>query len=223
MACTARGSHTVAMRLSGSSQAYAAGLLLGASLIVAIGAQNAFVLRQGLTRLHVPLVVSVCVLLDVALMTAGVSGVGASLGHDPRALQGLALAGAGFLGWYGFGAARRAWSGISLLAASKSAAPSARRALLQTLAVSLLNPHVYLDTVLLVGSVGAQQPSALRADFLAGACTASLGWFTSLGFGARIMAPVFARPAAWRVLDALVALTMWSIALILLGSAARHL
>ena len=199
-----------------SSAAYATGLLLGASLIVAIGAQNAFVLRQGLSRLHVPLVVTVCVLLDVVLMTIGVSGLAVSIGRDRLALEALASGGACFLGWYGFGAACRAWSGESLHTASSVAVQSARGALAQTLAVSLLNPHVYLDTVLLIGSVGAQQPSALRPMFLAGACTASLGWFTSLGFGARIMAPVFARPAAWRVLDALVALTMWTIALLLL-------
>jgi len=182
---------------------------------VAIGAQNAFVLRQGLTGLHVALVVTVCVLLDVALMTAGVGGVAGSLGRRPWALEMLALAGACFLGWYGFGAARRAWSGVSHLSASSGAARSARSALLQTLAVSLLNPHVYLDTVLLVGSVGAQQPSGLRPAFVAGACTASIGWFASLGFGARMMAPVFARPAAWRALDALVALIMWTVAMTL--------
>jgi len=203
------------MRLAGSPEAYLTGLFLGLSLIVAIGAQNAFVLRQGLTGLHVALVVTVCVLLDVALMTAGVGGVAGSLGRRPWALEMLALAGACFLGWYGFGAARRAWSGVSHLSASSGAARSARNALLQTLAVSLLNPHVYLDTVLLVGSVGAQQPSGLRPAFVAGACTASIGWFASLGFGARMMAPVFARPAAWRALDALVALIMWTVAMTL--------
>jgi L-lysine exporter family protein LysE/ArgO len=203
------------MRLTGVPEAYLAGLFISFSLMVAIGAQNAFVLRQGITGVHVALVVTVCVLLDVILMAAGVGGVAASLAHRPWALEVLALAGACFLGWYGFGAARRAWSGVSLLSASGGAAQSARRALLQTLAVSLLNPHVYLDTVLLVGSVGAQQPSGLRPAFLAGACTASLGWFTSLGFGARMMAPVFARPAAWRALDALVALIMWTVAMTL--------
>lgn len=201
---------------SGFTAAYATGLFLGASLIVAIGAQNAFVLRQGLSRMHVPLVVAVCALLDVLLMSAGVSGVAASIGHDRWALKALALAGVCFLAWYGLGAARRAWSGESLHAACGGPVQSARGALAQTLAVSLLNPHVYLDTLLLVGSVGAQQPGALRPAFLAGAWTASVGWFVGLGFGARIMAPVFARPAAWRALDALVALTMWAIALMLL-------
>ena len=201
---------------TGSLQAYATGLSLGLSLIVAIGAQNAFVLRQGLSGAHVALVVGVCVLLDVALMSAGVGGVSTVLNRSPWTLDAVALAGAGFLGWYGFGAAQRAWRGESLVAASSATAGSARRVLAQTLAVSLLNPHVYLDTVLLVGTVGAQQPHGLRLAFLAGACSASLGWFVSLGFGARMMAPVFARPAAWRALDALVALVMWTLATALL-------
>jgi L-lysine exporter family protein LysE/ArgO len=196
--------------------AYLTGLVLGASLIIAIGAQNAFVLRQGLLRAHVVLVVVLCVLIDVMLTTVGVGGLSASLGRNPTALDALALAGAGFLGWYGLGAARRALSRQSLAVAGAGSAQSARRVLLQTLAVSLLNPHVYLDTVLLIGSVGVQQPAALRPAFLAGVWTASAGWFASLGFGSRLLAPVFARPIAWRLLDAVVALVMWSIALTLL-------
>ncbi|HEU5442883.1 MAG TPA: LysE/ArgO family amino acid transporter [Steroidobacteraceae bacterium] len=204
-----------------SPSAYLTGLVLGASLIIAIGAQNAFVLRQGLQRAHVCLVVLVCVLIDVVLTTAGVGGLSASLGRNPRALAGLAAAGACFLGWYGLGAARRACSSQSLSAARAGGPRSARGVLLQTLAVSLLNPHVYLDTVLLIGSVGVQQPVTLRPAFLAGVWTASLGWFTSLGFGSRLLAPVFARPLAWRVLDGLVALLMWGIALTLLWSTFR--
>lgn len=204
-----------------SPSAYLTGLVLGASLIIAIGAQNAFVLRQGLQRAHVALVVLVCVLIDVVLTSVGVGGLSASLGRSPMALGGLAVAGACFLGWYGFGAARRACSSQSLSAARAAGSRSARGVLLQTLAVSLLNPHVYLDTVLLIGSVGVQQPVALRPAFLAGVWTASLGWFTSLGFGSRLLAPVFARPLAWRVLDGLVALLMWGIALTLLWSTFR--
>ncbi|MGH8299476.1 MAG: LysE/ArgO family amino acid transporter [Steroidobacteraceae bacterium] len=204
-----------------SPGAYATGLVLGASLIIAIGAQNAFVLRQGLVRAHVALVVALCILIDVVLTTIGVGGLSASLGRDPLALGGLAAAGACFLGWYGLGAARRACSSQSLSAASAGGAQSARGALLQTLAVSLLNPHVYLDTVLLIGSVGVQQPASLRPAFLAGVWTASAGWFASLGFGSRLLAPVFARPIAWRLLDALVALVMWGIALTLLWKTFR--
>jgi L-lysine exporter family protein LysE/ArgO len=196
--------------------AYLTGLILGASLIIAIGAQNAFVLRQGLLRAHVALVVVLCILIDVALTTIGVGGLSASLGRNPQALAALAVAGACFLGCYGLGAARRAYATQALAAAPVRSAQSARSVLLQTLAVSLLNPHVYLDTVMLIGSVGVQQPAPLRPAFLAGVWTASLGWFASLGFGSRLLAPVFARPIAWRILDALVAIVMWGIALTLL-------
>lgn len=199
-----------------TSSAYVTGLVLGASLIIAIGAQNAFVLRQGLLRAHVALVVALCILIDVILTTVGVGGLAASLGRSLLALDGLAVGGACFLGWYGLGAARRACSSQSLAAAPAGNAQSARRVLLQTLAVSLLNPHVYLDTVLLIGSVGVQQPAPLRPAFLAGVWTASVGWFASLGFGSRLLGPVFARPIAWRLLDALVAAVMWGIALTLL-------
>lgn len=204
-----------------SPSAYLTGLFLGGSLIIAIGAQNAFVLRQGLLRVHVALVVVLCVLIDVVLTTLGVRGLSASLGRNPLALDGLAVAGACFLGWYGFGAARRACSSQSLAAAPADGAKSARSVLLQTLAVSLLNPHVYLDTVLLIGSVGVQQPVPLRPAFLAGVWTASFGWFTGLGFGSRLLAPVFARPMAWRLLDALIAVVMWGIALTLLWTTFR--
>jgi L-lysine exporter family protein LysE/ArgO len=199
-----------------SSGAYLTGLALGASLIIAIGAQNAFVLRQGLLRAHVALVVVLCILIDVGLTAIGVGGLSAALGRNPLTLDALAVAGACFLGWYGLGAARRAVSSQSLSATAAGGARSARRVVLQTLAVSLLNPHVYLDTVLLIGSVGVQQPAPLRPAFLAGVWTASLGWFTGLGFGSRLLAPVFARPTAWRLLDALVAAVMWGIALTLL-------
>lgn len=198
-----------------SPNAYVTGFVLGGSLIIAIGAQNAFVLRQGLLRVHVALVVIVCILIDVVLTTVGVDGLSASLGRNPWATEGLAIAGACFLGWYGFGAARRACSRQSLSAAPGGGAQSARGVLLQTLAVSLLNPHVYLDTVLLIGSVGVQQTPALRPAFLAGVWTASCGWFASLGFGSRLLAPIFARPIAWRLLDGLVAIVMWSIAVTL--------
>lgn len=201
--------------------AYVTGLVLGGSLIIAIGAQNAFVLRQGLLRAHVVVVVVLCILIDVILTTLGVGGLSASLGSEPLALAGLAVGGACFLGWYGLGAARRACSRQSLSAASTGGGQSARGVLLQTLAVSLLNPHVYLDTVLLIGSVGVQQPAPLRPEFLAGVWTASVGWFASLGFGSRLLAPIFARPIAWRILDALVAVVMWSIALTLLWTTFR--
>jgi L-lysine exporter family protein LysE/ArgO len=204
-----------------TASSFLAGFGLSLSLIVAIGAQNAFVLRQGLRREHVGAVVAVCAALDLALMVIGVSGVAAALGRHPAALVALAVAGAAFLAFYGVQALRRALRPLALTAASDAdAAPTLRRILAQTLAITLLNPHVYLDTVLLVGAVGAQQPAALRPHFLAGSGLASGLWFASLGFGARLLAPVFARPTAWRVLDAVVALTMFVLAAMLLRSAA---
>ena len=197
-----------------------AGFGLSLSLIVAIGAQNAFVLRQGLRREHVGAVVLLCALLDVALMTVGVSGVAAALGRHRAALDALALAGAAFLAWYGVQAARRALRPHAMAAAADQAtALPLRPVLLQTLAITLLNPHVYLDTVLLVGAVGAQQPAPLRPVFLAGAGLASALWFAALGYGARLLAPLFARPAAWRVLDAMVAATMFVLAAMLVRMA----
>jgi L-lysine exporter family protein LysE/ArgO len=192
--------------------AFATGLALGGSLIIAIGAQNAFVLRQGLRREHVAAVVAVCALLDIVLMSAGVGGLGALVGAHPRWLDVAALAGAAVLVAYGVAAFRRAARPQTLQAQANGSAQPLRRVLLQVLGISLLNPHVYLDTVVLVGAIGARQPAAGQLPFLLGACTASVLWFTTLGFGARALSPLFARPGAWRVLDVIVALTMWGIA-----------
>lgn len=187
--------------------AAASGLALGASLIVAVGAQNTFVLRQGLRREHVGPVVALCIAMDGVLTSLGVAGLAASLGMHPRLLDALALLGAAFLLAYGAKAARRALS-AQAIDPSGAGAGSRRAALLQALACTLLNPHVYLDTVLLVGAVGAHQPAPLRPAFVAGAVSASVLWFVSLGYGARLLAPLFARPMAWRWLDGTVALTM---------------
>ncbi|MFA9439637.1 LysE/ArgO family amino acid transporter [Uliginosibacterium sp. sgz301328] len=188
------------------------GLALGFGLIVAIGAQNAFVLRQGLRREHVGSVVLFCAMADVVLISAGVMGMAQALGDRPHVARGLALFGAGFLAWYGWQALCRARQSHGLHAAQSGAGLSRGAALAQAAAFTLLNPHVYLDTVLLVGSIGAQHPAPLRAWFVFGATTASICWFTMLGFGARWLAPLFARPNAWRVLDALIGLTMWVLA-----------
>ena len=192
--------------------AFATGFALGGSLIVAIGAQNAFVLRQGLRREHVAAVVAVCALLDIVLMSAGVGGLGALVGAHPGWLDAAALAGAVVLVAYGVAAFRRAARPQTLQAQASGTAQPLRRVLLQVLGISLLNPHVYLDTVVLVGAIGARQPAAGQLPFLLGACTASVLWFTTLGFGARALSPLFARPGAWRVLDVIVGLTMWGIA-----------
>lgn len=187
-----------------------AGFMLAAGLIVAIGAQNAFVLRQGLVREHVGAIVLFCALADALLMALGVLGAGQALAAAPQLAALLAGGGALFLCAYGLRALARAWRPGRLEAArADGRSGSSRGAVLaQVAAFTLLNPHVYLDTVLLVGAVGAQQPPALRAAFLAGACSASAVWFALLGYGARRLAPWFARPAAWRALDAAVGFTM---------------
>lgn len=195
------------------------GLFLSLGLIVAIGAQNAFVLRQGLRREHVGSVVLFCALADAVLIAAGVLGMAQALGERPLLARALALAGAAFLAAYGWQALRRARQPQRLQAAKGGAGLRRGAALAQAAAFTLLNPHVYLDTVLLVGSIGAQQPSHVRAWFVAGACTASLFWFSLLGFGARWLAPWFARPRAWQLLDGLIGLTMGVLAILLVRHA----
>ena len=191
------------------------GMVLSLSLIVAIGAQNAFVLRQGLRREHVGIVVAFCAVADALLITAGVLGMAQALGDRPELAKALALGGAAFLALYGWRALQRARQANALDVNSMGQGLSRGAALAQAAAFTLLNPHVYLDTVLLVGSIGAQQPAPLQGWFAAGASAASLLWFSALGFGARWLAPWFARPRAWQVLDALIGLTMWVLSLLL--------
>ena len=188
------------------------GLLLGASLIMAIGAQNTFVLRQGIRREHVGAVVAVCALLDIALMSAGVMGLGALVTAQPRLLTAAALGGAALLAWYGLMALRRALHPGALQAAGQGPPLPMGRVVAQALSISLLNPHVYLDTVVLVGAVGARQPAGTQGAFLLGSSLASVLWFALLGYGGRALAPLFTRPMAWRLLDFFVALTMFTIA-----------
>ena len=197
---------------------FAQGLALGFGLIVAIGAQNAFVLRQGLRREHVGSVVLFCAVADAVLIAAGVLGMAQALGQSPGLARALALAGAAFLAVYGGRALQRARQAHRLEASAAGSSLSRTAALAQAAAFTLLNPHVYLDTVLLVGSIGAQQPAALRGWFIAGAAGASLVWFSLLGFGARWMAPWFARPRAWQLLDALIGVTMF----VLSGMLVQH-
>lgn len=194
---------------------FAQGLFLSLGLIVAIGAQNAFVLRQGLRREHVGSVVAFCAVADAVLITAGVFGMAQALGDRPMLARGLALGGAAFLAVYGWRALQRARQISALDVTASGQTLSRGAALAQAAAFTLLNPHVYLDTVLLVGSIGAQQPASLQAWFAAGASAASLLWFSALGFGARWLAPWFARPRAWQLLDALIGLTMWVLSALL--------
>lgn len=208
-----------------------AGLAAGLSLIVAIGAQNAFVLRQGLRREHVLPVVLVCALSDLVLIAAGTAGLGALVTGAPALLAVVRWGGAAFLLTLAALAARRALRPDSLDPASGVGATSARSAVGTSLALTWLNPHVYLDTVLLLGSLAAGYaaahaggadapgPDVARWLFGAGAMVASIVWFTALGFGARLLAPIFARPVAWRVLDGAIAVVMAAIGVsLLLGS-----
>ena len=185
-----------------------AGLLTGLSLIVAIGAQNAYLLRQGLRRSHVGPVVAVCALSDFILIVAGVSGIGVIVTHAGWALVVVRWLGAAFLTWYGLSSAWRARRPAAGLAASRPGqAGSAGSVVRRAVALTWLNPHVYLDTVLLLGSVAAGYGTH-RWLFAVGAGAASVLWFSGLGFGARFARPVFARPAAWRLLDSAIAVIM---------------
>ncbi len=187
------------------------GLVTGLSLIIAIGAQNAYVLRQGLAREHVGGVVLVCTLSDVALIVAGVAGIGTIVEEAPRALTVVRWLGVAFLGWYGVSSLLRARRTESLRVTG-GGTTSRRAALGRAVALTWLNPHVYLDTVLLLGSVANHQGSSGRWWFALGACVASALWFTGLGYGARLASRVLASPRAWQVLDVVIGVLMLVIA-----------
>ncbi|MFC7548271.1 LysE/ArgO family amino acid transporter [Plantactinospora sp. GCM10030261] len=190
-----------------------AGFSVTLALIVAIGAQNAFVLRQGLRREHVLPVVLTCAVSDALLISVGIAGLGALVTERPTAMLAVRWLGAAFLAGYAVLAARRALRPTSLVPADRP--PAALRATLLTcLAFTYLNPHVYLDTVLLIGSVAQRHP--YRWLFGVGSALASAVWFTALGVGAHRLAPVLARPAAWRVLDGVIAVLMAALAVSLL-------
>ena len=215
----ARRDMTLTDAISLAFPVFVQGLALSLGLIVAIGAQNAFVLRQGLRREHVGSVVLFCAVADAVLIAAGVLGMAQALGQSPVLARALALAGALFLAVYGAQALRRARHSHRLEAAEGGEGLRRGAAVAQAAAFTLLNPHVYLDTVLLVGSIGAQQPAALRGWFIAGASSASLFWFALLGFGARWLAPWFGRPRAWQVLDGLIGVTMFVLSALLVRHA----
>lgn len=202
---------------------YFQGLALSFGLIVAIGAQNAFVLRQGLRREHVASVVLFCGMTDALLILAGVFGMAQAIGNHPELARALALAGAVFLAWYGWQAWQRMRQQENLQAAQGGGGLGRGAVVAQAAAFTLLNPHVYLDTVLLVGSMGAQQAAPLQGWFVAGASTASIIWFSLLGFGARWLAPWFAKPRAWQVLDGLIGVTMWVLSALMVRHAVTGL
>ncbi|MDF1707413.1 MAG: LysE/ArgO family amino acid transporter [Paracoccaceae bacterium] len=198
-------------------QTMSAGFGLGLSLILAIGAQNAFVLRQGLRRSHVFAVCLTCALSDAALIAAGVAGFGSLAEAAPWIEPVMRWGGALFLIVYGARALLSAWRGGAVLMVEGGAVEALGPVLVTCLALTWLNPHVYLDTVVLLGSVAAQYED--RVSFAIGAMTASFVFFFTLGYGARRLAPLFARPQAWRVLDLCVGLLMWAIAAALIRGA----
>ncbi len=203
------------------SSAALQGFGLGGGLIVAIGAQNAFVLRQGIERRHVFATAAICTLCDMTLILLGVGGMGSLVARQPALAAAASWGGAAFLLLYGIRSFRAAWKPGVLSPENAADPPSLRSTLWAALGFSLLNPHVYLDTVVLIGSVGARFAAEQRAGFAAGAMMASTTWFFGLAYGAVQLAPLFRRPAAWRVLDVAVGCTMWVIAATLIQDALR--
>jgi L-lysine exporter family protein LysE/ArgO len=191
--------------------AWLAGFALSFSLILAIGAQNAFVLRQGLRRAHVGAVVAICCLSEAVLIFAGVAGFGALSAMAPWVIEAMRWGGAAFLVVYGLRSLRAAWTAGGALDAGGAALGSLKSAIGTALLLTWANPHVYLDTVGLIGAVAATYGPG-RWLFGSGALSASVLFFVLLGYGARALAPVFARPGAWRILDGVVGLTMLALA-----------
>lgn len=188
------------------------GLGSGLSLIIAIGAQNAFVLRQGIRREHVLPVVLICGLTDALLETLGVAGIGLVIERAPVLLEVVRWGGVAFLVWYAWTAARRAARPEVLVAAEGGESRSLKSVVLACLAITYLNPHVYLDTMVLMGSIGNAQGDPGRWWFAAGGAIASIAWFFVLGYGARALTRFFATPRSWQILDGVVAVIMLVIA-----------
>ncbi len=190
------------------------GLATGLALIVAIGSQNAYVLRQGILREHVWPIVAFCALSDALLILAGIGGAGVVIRGNETLLLMTRYGGALFLASYGALAAHRAWRG-SQMQLDQGSGATLTVALTACFGFTFLNPHVYLDTVVLLGSIANQRQGNGAWVFGAGACTGSVVWFSALGFGARFLAPLFQTTTAWRVLDSVIALTMWALAVTL--------
>jgi L-lysine exporter family protein LysE/ArgO len=197
-----------------SWQSFPTGFVASAALVAAIGAQNAYVLRLGLRRLHVAPVVVLCIASDALLIAAGVLGMGTLVASFPSFLSVARWAGVAFLVAYGLFALRRAVAaGGGTLGGEGGRTTPLARTLGTVLALTFLNPHVYLDTVVLLGALGSAEPTGGRLPFVLGATAASAVWFLSLGFGARRLSPLFARRHAWRILDAGVGVLMLALAL----------
>jgi len=199
-----------------SHQVFLQGLGLGASLIMAIGAQNAHVLRTAVRGRHVAATVAACIVIDVALIALGMSGLGALIEASPALLAVARYGGAAFLLWYGLRCWKSSLRGGAAIALDADArAQTLGAALATVIALSLLNPHVYLDTVVLLGAVGSSLAEGSRGSFALGAMSASVLWFTALGLGARRCAPLLARPNVWRVIEALTGTMMLVLAVML--------
>lgn len=192
--------------------AFFSGLTTGLGLIVAIGAQNAFVLRQGLLRKHVLLVVAICAFSDILLITCGVSGIGILIKEFPQTLEFFRYFGAIFLFSYGVMALRRALFGQPVPDCLRKTRTKRQTSSIVVSGIYFLNPHVYLDTMILIGSIASTFPRNLSWIFACGAGTASILWFSALGFGATLLTPLFKKPVSWRILDFLIAGTMFVIA-----------
>lgn len=192
---------------------FAAGFFLGLSLIVAIGAQNAFILRQGLLKRHVLILCSICALSDAGLILAGVLGLGALVEQFPQLISFVTIGGAVFLFTYGFLAARRALRPSAMEGTELADTQPLKAAVLTVFAFTFLNPHVYLDTFILVGGISTGYQGASLVAFTIGAMSASCVWFFTLGYGAQLLTPLFQKPKAWQILDGLIALIMFAIGL----------
>lgn len=188
----------------------------GGGLIVAIGAQNAFVLSQGVRQRYFIIIPLICAVCDALLISLGVTGVGTVIASSKNLSLIAGIGGAVFLFFYGIGSFRSAIRGGSL-SANQRAESSLKAVVLTTLGVTLLNPHVYIDTILLLGSISSQFEHPGPLFFGAGAAVASFVWFFSLSLGGRLLAPLFKKESAWKVLDTLVGITMWAIALSVLN------
>lgn len=190
---------------------YFEGLGIGAGLIIAIGAQNAFVLKQGLRRNHVFLTALTCSCIDLFLISLGVLGLGRILEGKPLLLIIAGICGALFLAWFGLNSLLKVFKNESQVEGENGANAGLRATVLALLGFSLLNPHVYLDTVIMLGSIGARHAAGERPSFILGAASASFLWFFGLAYGARILTPLFKKPITWKILDAIIAAVMWFI------------
>lgn len=189
------------------------GFLITGGLIIAIGAQNAFVLKKALLKQHTFWIALTCFLCDLFLISIGVLGLGSIISHHLLANQALTIFGIVFLFFYGFRAFKAAYQGNSVLAVEQNASKqTALQTVLLTISISLLNPHAYLDTVVIIGSIASSLDFSAKRLFLFGALTTSALWFFGLAYGARLLIPLFQRPITWRILDIIIGIIMWLIA-----------